>query len=135
MASGGVARGTDGLVAAPSFGAVEPLLHLLETVNPVVLLEAVVSAKFGTPCLADIDAPKKPPTHRLTCKEFVQICYDMASNSNFFAAVETKLAEWKKIDPRYEFLEAKDIIGVMFLYSAETPIRFYTLMSAPFHTT
>ena len=135
MASGGVARGTDGLVAAPSFGAVEPLLHLLETVNPVVLLEAVVSAKFGTPCLADVDMPNKTLAHRKMCEDCVQLCYDMALHSKNFAAVETKLAEWKKIDPRYECLEAKDIIGVMFLYSAETPIRFYTLMSAPFHTT
>ena len=114
-------------------GAAESLLHFLETVDPVTLLDAVVS-KAGKPCLADVDVPGKTPVHRDTCAKTVEIYYSKAVKSGLFSAVSALLLDWKKLDKRYNFVQAKDIIGVMFLYAAEHPFQYYKLISEPFHT-
>ena len=133
-------RGTENFaVSCLGNNNIESLLHFLNPVEVVGLVESVAS-QYGRPCLADINPedfglPTKTAVHRTTCRTFSKICFEKATFSPSFGAVKSKLDEWRKVPgSMYMTVEAADIIGIMLLYSADAPIRFYALIGAQFNS-
>ena len=74
-------------------------------------------------------------SHLLFCPSYVRLCIAESRTSPIFKTVEEKLKRLlsRISDSPYEGLTAEDIIAAILIWTAETPIAFYRLVTMPFN--